>query len=114
MSDGYKLKMLVKAVWLASMLVLLAGCAGTCPMLSLGNPQPVQVKDDAGALHTYNYVAIKSGNTLLDHSIGFSLYGEKGEHLLTNTYSNNGILETLGGPLLGTLTPAVNAWQVLK
>jgi len=104
MSDGYKLKMLVKAMWLASMFFLV-GCAST--LTSVRHVETVGGKD-------ITYVVVKTGNSVMDHSMICDRYGPDGALLAHDTISNNGLLESLGGPLLNTLTPAVNAWQVLK
>jgi hypothetical protein len=113
MSASAKFKLLIKAVWIGSMAVILAGCSMT-PALRLGNPQAVQIKDGAGNVHEYKYVAIKSGNTILDHTMGFSIYDSDGKHVLTSITPNNGILESIGGPALQTFVPAATAFGLVK
>ena len=107
------MRKIISAISTVAFVLILAGCPRS-PQLNLGPPQAVKIPDRAGVIHPYCFVAIKSGNSILDHSVGFSLFDEDGKHVLTNTYNNNGVLETLGGPFLQTLTPAVNAWEVLK
>jgi hypothetical protein len=96
--------------------LLLAGCNGAMfqPKLSLGTAQVVPIKDSAGNVHEYKYVAIKSGNTILDHTMGFSIYDQDAKHVLTSITPNNGILESIGGPALQTFVPAATAFGLVK
>ena len=83
--------------------VFLAGCAG--PQLKLGAPQGVEIPDKAGVKHPFTYVPVNSGNSFLDHTMGFSLYDEDAKHVLTQTTPNAGLLETLGGAAMQTIVP---------
>ena len=94
----------MKELALLSLLcIFLAGCAG--PQLRLGAPQAVSVPDKAGVKHPFTYVPVNSGNSFLDHTMGFSLYDEDAKHVLTQTTPNAGLLETLGGAAMQSIVP---------
>lgn len=86
------------------MAIVLAGCAG------LSSQQHIETV----AGKQYIYVAVKSGGSVLDHTLVMSLYGPDGSHIMSQTISNNGVLETLGGAALQTMVPAWNALQATK
>jgi len=59
------------------------------------------------------YVTLRTGNTILDHSVVCDRFGPDGTLLAHDVFSNNGILETLGGQALQTLVPAFNAYEAI-
>ena len=90
------------------LLFLLVGCAASQPVLNLGTPQAVSVPDKTGLRHTYSYVAIKSGSTLLDHTMGFSIYDEDAKHILTNVTPIQGFLGAVGEAATQSAVPTAS------
>jgi hypothetical protein len=93
------------------LLAVLAGC--THPDINFGQPKQTQIPDGAGQLHTYTYVAITTGNTLFDHTMGFSLFDQDAKHVLTNVTPNSGLLETLGEAAMQGAVPAASLFGPL-
>jgi hypothetical protein len=92
----------------ALLLFLLSGCAASQPVLNLGAPQAVAVPDKTGLRHTYSYVAIKSGSSLLDHTMGFSIYDEDAKHILTNVTPIQGFLGAVGEAATQSAVPTAS------
>ena len=86
--------------------LLLSGCA-TPTLISQRHIEVVQGKQ-------ITYVVIKTGNSLLDHSLVCDRYGCDGTLLAHDVISNNGILESVGSAALTTLVPAASALGLVK
>jgi hypothetical protein len=106
MSETYKLKMLVKAMWLASLLFLLVGCAGA--------PLSVQKQQTQIAGKDRTFAAVRSGTSIFGSTLAIYLFDDQANLLSHDVTSNAGIIESLGGAALNSLVPAHSAYEVLK
>ncbi len=108
MSAAARFKLLIKVVWLASMIVGPAGCIGISPSLKLGEPQKVTIQGQETVylpMSISNAIGVNA--TIIDRYQGGKLVGH-------DSVVNNGLLETLGGSALTTVVPAASALGLVK
>jgi len=94
-----------KLILLCLVGLLLSGCAQT--VVSKRHVEQVGGKE-------ITYIIVKQGNSILDHSMVCDRYGPDGALLAHDVFSNNGILEAIGGQALTTLVPAASALGLVK
>lgn len=109
MSASAKFKLLIKAVWLASMIVSLAGCIGIDPSLKIGEQQKVTVEGQ-----TIVYLPMSVSNAIGVNATIIDRFDKDGKLIGHDTVANNGLLETLGGSALTTVVPAASALGLVK
>ena len=93
-----------RLITLCVLVLFLSGCAAT--LSTMRHVETVNGKN-------ITYIAARSGNSLLDHTMVIDRYGPDGALLAHDSMSNNGILEQLGGQALQTLVPAYTAFEAV-
>ncbi len=78
----------------------LSGCASTLV---------TQTHIETVAGKPITYVMVRTGNSMLDHSMICDRYGQDGTMLAHDTVTNNGVVETAGGVIIQALSSAFTA-----
>ena len=97
------------------MLAALSACATTSgPQMSFGQPQPVQIKDSAGTSHLFNFMPFTLGNGWVNHTVGFSVFNERAEHVGTNVTPVTGLVDSAASLAGQGLVPVASGLGLVK
>ncbi len=105
----------MKLITVLVLAVALAGCGGTAgPQMSFGQPQPVQIKDSAGTSHLFNFMPFTLGNGWTNHTVGFSVFNERAEHVGTNVTPVTGLVDSAASLAGQGLVPVASGLGLVK
>jgi hypothetical protein len=100
LTPAARFKLLIKAVWIGSMVIALTACATTIPTARIGQVQPVQVKDKT----YYHYPVAIQGVGGTDAVILFT-HDEEGNYKGSVLLPPNSILGSMVPAGLGAISP---------